>query len=189
MHEVTQILNAIDEGDRQAAEQLLPLVYDELRQLASIKLAAERRGQTLSATALVHEAYLRLVGPENDAHFQNGRHFYSAAAEAMRRILVDAARRKKRQKHGGDRRRVDLCDGDLAVSPESYDDLVALDCALTKLVGEDPTAAELVKLHFFGALSIEQAGEMLGLSRATAYRNWDFARAWLRCTIDESDGE
>ena len=187
MSEVTQILHAIAEGDPDAASQLLPLVYDELRKLAAQKFARETPGQTLQPTALVHEAYLRLVtnaqgeGQEEPPWDSRG-HFFAAAAEAMRRILVDSARRKKRAKRGGDRRRVDLDEQDVPVRPPP-DEIVALDEALTRLAEEDPPAAQVVQLHFFAGLSIEQAAEALGVSRATAYRQWSYARAWLRCAI------
>jgi RNA polymerase sigma factor (TIGR02999 family) len=187
MSDVTRILNAIDGGDAHAAERLLALVYDDLRQLAQQRLSKEKPGQTLQPTALVHEAYLRLVRAPNSQHWDGRGHFFAAAAEAMRRILVENARRKHRLKHGGNRQRVELCDGDLAVLPDGSDELLALDAALIKLAVEDPEASELVKLRFFTGLSIEQAGEMLGWSRATAYRNWDFARAWLRCAIEQRD--
>jgi RNA polymerase sigma factor (TIGR02999 family) len=184
MSDVTQILSRIDAGDPHAAEQLLPLVYEELKKLAAAKLAHEKPGQTLQATALVHEAYLRLVGPTGDGPQWNSRgHFFAAAAEAMRRILVECARRKGRLKHGGDRQRVDLLDEDLAVQ-DAPDELLSLDAALASLTVEDPAAAQLVKLRVFTGLSIEQAGEMLGYSRATAYRHWNYARAWLRCEIE-----
>jgi RNA polymerase sigma factor (TIGR02999 family) len=181
MNEVTRILTAIDQGDPQAAEQLLPLVYDELRQLAAQKLAQEKPGQTLQATALVHEAYLRLVG--GDASAPKGRwkgrlHFYAAAAEAMRHILVDNARRKRRAKHGGGRQRVAF-DDEVPAPPAADEDLLALDEALGKLAAEDPEAAAVVKLRSFAGLSVEEAAQALGLSRATAYRHWTFARAWL----------
>jgi RNA polymerase sigma factor (TIGR02999 family) len=185
MSEVTQILSAIEQGDPHAAEQLLPLVYDELRKLATKKLAQEKHGQTLQATALVHEAYLRLVGPGEEPNWDNRRHFFAAAAEAMRRILVENARRKKRPKHGGDRQRVDL-DSRISLNEEP-DDLAALDGALARLAAHDPTAAELVKLHFFAGLPVEQAGALLGLSRASAYRLWAYARAWLRAEIEGAD--
>ena len=180
MHEVTRILDAIRQGDRRTAEELLPLVYDELRRLAAQKLAHEAPGQTLPAPALVHEAYLRLV----DAPDWEGRgHFFAAAAEAMRRILVENARRKRSAKHGGGRRRVPLDEAHrLAESP---DDLLALDDALTKLAAEDAPAAELVKLRVFAGLSVEEAADALGLARATAYRHWTFARAWLRCELGD----
>jgi RNA polymerase sigma factor (TIGR02999 family) len=178
MSEVTQILSAIEQGDRTAANQLLPLVYDELRKLAAAKLAQEKPGQTLQATAIVHEAYLRLVGMEN-AHRWNSRgHFFAAAAEAMRRILVENARRRSRQRHGGGLKRVDLDEAELVTSlpPE---ELLALHETLDRLAEHDPTAAELVKLQYFAGLSVEQAAEALGLSRSNAYRQWTYARAWL----------
>jgi RNA polymerase sigma factor (TIGR02999 family) len=180
--DVTRILSAIEQGDPHAAEQLLPLVYDELRKLAAQKLAHEKPGQTLQATSLVHEAYVRLVGAEKEQRWDSRAHFFAAAAEAMRRILVDNARRKKRSKHGGDRQRVDL-DSRISFDPEP-DDLVALDRALGRLAIEDAQASELVKLHFFAGLAIEKAGELLGLSRASAYRLWAYARAWLRADIE-----
>jgi len=178
MSDVTRLLNAIDQGDARAAEQLLPLVYDELRKLAAQRLAQEKPGQTLQATALVHEAYLRLVDVEQ-AQAWNGRgHFFAAAAEAMRRILVDQARRKLAEKHGGDRPRVGLPD-DLAAPAARCDDLVALDEALGRLEGHDPAAARLVKLRYFAGLSHQDAAEVLGLSRGAADRRWALARAWL----------
>lgn len=191
MSDVTRILSAIEAGDPQAAEQLLPLVYGELRKLAAHKLAQEKPGQTLQATALVHEAYLRLVGtqPMPDADGQgpwdNRGHFFAAAAEAMRRILVDNARRKARPKHGGDRRRVDL-DEDLVIA-DPPDDLLALDQALAKLAGEAPRKAELVKLRFFAGLTIPEAARMLGISTATAERYWSYARVWLYAELHEPE--
>jgi RNA polymerase sigma factor (TIGR02999 family) len=177
MHEITQILDAIERGDTQAAGRLLPLVYEELRRLAARKLAHEKPGQTLSATALVHEAYLRLVGGE--ARGWEGRgHFFATAAEAMRRILVESARRKKRRKHGGDLRRVPL-DDIAAPAGGPSDDLLALDEALARLAEEDPVKARLVELRFFAGLSVEDAARCLGISRATADRYWAYARAWL----------
>jgi len=176
MTDVTRILNAIERGDAQAADDLLPLVYEELRLLAAQKLSQERPGQTLQATALVHEAYIRLVEAEC-RNWNSRNHFFMAAAEAMRRILIENARRKMSLKHGGDRQRVDL--NDAPVLDESSDDLVALDEALAKLAVEDLTKADLVKLRYFGGLSIDQAAEVLGISRATAIRHWSFARAWL----------
>ena len=183
MADVTQILNAMEAGDNQAAGQLLPLVYDELRRLASQKLAHEKPGQTLTATALVHEAYVRLVphAPQA-ANFANRRHFFAAAAEAMRRILVENARRKKRHKHGGEWQRVELS-LDQPASGGSPEELLALDDALSRLAKEDPQAAEIVQLHVFGGASIDEAADLLGLSRATAYRHWSYARAWLRCEM------
>jgi RNA polymerase sigma factor (TIGR02999 family) len=183
MTEVTRILDQIEQGDRHAVQQLLPLVYEELRKLAAQHLAHEKPGQTLEATALVHEAYLRLVGrpaePASDERPWNGRrHFFAAAAEAMRHILVDNARRKRRAKHGGGRQRVELVD-EVPAPPAAVDDLVALDEALDKLAAEDLEAAEVVKLRYFAGLSVEEAAETLGISRAGAYRHWTFARAWL----------
>ena len=183
MSDVTQILSQIEDGDSAAAEQLLALVYDELRRLAARKLADEAPGQTLNPTALVHEAYLRLFGNGAKHHWDCRRHFLASAAEAMRRILIEGARRKKRLRHGGDRQRVDLLDQELAVIYESPDELLALDEALTNLAMEDPTAAQVVKLRYFTGLSIEQTGEILGFSRATVYRHWNYARAWLCCEM------
>jgi RNA polymerase sigma factor (TIGR02999 family) len=188
MSEVTRILSAIHQGDPQAASQLLPLVYDELRKLAAQKLAQETPGQTLQPTALVHEAYLRLVGEDEERHWDSRGHFFAAAAEAMRRILVESARRKQRGKHGGDRRRVDLEERDTP-APSPPDEILALDEALPRLAQEDPAAAQVVRLHFFAGLSIERAAEVLGVSRATAYRQWAYARAWLRCAIGEGEDE
>lgn len=177
MNNVTRILNAIEQGDVKAADQLLPLVYEELRHLAAQKLSHEPPGQTLQATALVHEVYIRLVGAEGQT-FKSRTHFFAAAAEAMRRILIENARRKHRLKRGGGLRRVELDDADVAEScpPE---DLIALDEALAKLAEEEPIVAELVKLRYFAGLTIEQAAEMLGVSRRTADRYWAYARAWL----------
>jgi RNA polymerase sigma factor (TIGR02999 family) len=187
VNEVTQILSAIAQGDPSAASQLLPLVYDQLRALAAQKLAHEPPGQTLQPTALVHEAYLRLVGDEPESHWDNRRHFLSAAAEAMRRILVENARHKKRDKHGGGLRRLEL--PDLPVADQNPDDLLALDDALSQLAEEDPPAAEVVKLRLYAGLSVEEAAEALGLSRAQAYRHWTYARAWLRATLREDAAE
>jgi RNA polymerase sigma factor (TIGR02999 family) len=178
MSEVTRILSAIEQGDPHAAEQLLPLVYDELRQLAAQKLAQEKPGQTLQATALVHEAYLRLVDTEKAQQWNSRGHFFAAAAEAMRRILVENARHKKRHRHGGDRRRVSL--GDLPATERTPEDVLALDDALTRLAAEDPAAAELVKLRFYAGFSVEEAADALAISRAQGYRHWNYARAWLR---------
>lgn len=185
MTEVTRILSAIDQGDPSAAEQLLPLVYEELRKLAGQRLALERPGQTLDATALVHEAYLRLVDVDKAQHWDSRGHFFAAAAEAMRRILVDNARRKGRPKHGGDRRRVDLEDG-LAIA-DAAEDLLALDEALAKLSREAPRKAELVKLRFFAGLTIPEAAKMLGISTATADRYWNYARVWLYAELHEPE--
>jgi len=175
MTDVTRILTAIEQGDPHAAEQLLPLVYDELRKLAAQRLASEKPGQTLQATALVHEAYLRLVG---DRHFDNRGHFFAAAAEAMRRIVVEAARRKNRAKHGGGRQRVEI---ELADLPTRLppDELLALDEALGRLEQLDPVKARLVTLRYFSGMTIEQAAAALNISRVTAHRYWTFARAWL----------
>jgi RNA polymerase sigma factor (TIGR02999 family) len=184
MSDVTRILEAIEQGDPRAAERLLPLVYDELRKLAAQRLASEKPGQTLQATALVHEAYIRLVGTQDPGW--NGRgHFFGAAAEAMRRILIENARRKAGPRAGGDCQRLSLDGVDLpeAAPPE---ELLALDEALARLAAEDPTKAKLVKLRFFGGLSVADAGRVLGLSRATADRYWAYARAWL---FSELSGE
>jgi RNA polymerase sigma factor (TIGR02999 family) len=184
MNDVTRILSAIEQGDPVAAEQLLPLVYDELRQLAAQKMAQEKPGQTLEATALVHEAYLRLVGTPIRQSWDNRGHFFAAAAEAMRRILIENARRKGRIKRGGALRRIDLEGADL-VSSVAPDDLLDLDDALTRLTGEDPDAAELIKLRLFAGLSIDQAAELLGVSRSTAYDHWAYARAWLHSALHD----
>jgi RNA polymerase sigma factor (TIGR02999 family) len=178
MSEVTHILSAIAHGDPHAAEQLLPLVYDELRKLAAQKLAQEKPGQTLEATALVHEAYVRLVDGDKVQPWNGRGHFFAAAAEAMRRILVDQARRKQAGKHGGNRVRVDLPD-DLAAPGGRSDDLVALDEALSRLERHDPDAARLVKLRYFAGLSHQDAAAALGLSRGAADRLWALGRAWL----------
>jgi RNA polymerase sigma factor (TIGR02999 family) len=183
MSEVTQILHAIAEGDPDAASQLLPLVYDELRKLAAHKLARETPGQTLQPTALVHEAYLRLVAEDEEHHWDSRGHFFAAAAEAMRRILVEMARQKASLKRGGDRDRVDVVDGLLA-APEPREDLVALDAALTKLAETDKQAAELVQLRYFAGLPIREVAEILGISPRTADRLWAFARAWLHEEIE-----
>src|SRR5262245_8025239 len=179
MSDVSRLLDAAQRGDRQAAAELLPVVYDELRRLAAAKLAHEQPGQTLQATALVHEAYLRLVG---DQSFNGRGHFLAAAAEAMRRILIDNARRKLTEKHGGDRRRVELDDIESA-APERVADLLALDEALNKFAAEDPLKAKLVTLRYFAGLSVEQAADALGISRATADRYWSYARTWLYCEL------
>jgi RNA polymerase sigma factor (TIGR02999 family) len=182
MSDVTHILSAIEEGDPHAAEQLLPLVYDELRKLAAARLAQEKPGQTLQPTALVHEAYLRLVDVEDVQQWNSRGHFFAAAAEAMRRILVENARRKMRLKHGGDREQVEI---ELASLPTrmSSDELVALDEALEKLRQHDPVKAQLVTLRYFGGMTIEQAAEALRISRVTAHRYWTYARAWLHQQI------
>ncbi len=213
MSDVTRILEKIDSGDPAAAEQLLPLVYDELRKLAAAKLAHETPGQTLQATALVHEAYLRLVGPAGPAgpestanshgsagaspypapspqppppSFHSRGHFFAAAAEAMRRILIESARRHRQVKRGGDRQRVDLDAAD-AASRITPDQLLVLDETLASLEGQDREAAEVFKLRYFTGCSVEEAAELLGISRATAYRNWTFARAWLLSQLRPED--
>ncbi len=177
MSDVTRILNAIEQGDARAADQLLPLVYEELRLLAARKISQESPGQTLQATALVHEAYLRLVDAEAQNWDSRG-HFFTAAAEAMRRILVENARRKKRLKRGGDRQRVELNDATLSIEAPS-DDIVALDEALTKLAEENGAVADVVKLRYFAGLSLEQISEIIGVSRRTVSSYWAYARAWL----------
>jgi RNA polymerase sigma factor (TIGR02999 family) len=186
MSDVTGILSAIEHGDPSAAEQLLPLVYDELRLLASQKLAHEQPGQTLQATALVHEAYLRLVGAEQCQHWHSRRHFFAAVAEAMRRILIDRARDKRRLKRGGTWRRLRLDDIDLSVA-EPPDDLPIFDEALQKLAQEDPLCAELVKLRFFAGLTLEEVATALGIARRTADRYWAFARSWLYDELSKGD--
>jgi RNA polymerase sigma factor (TIGR02999 family) len=178
MNDVTRVLSAIEQGDPHAAEQLLPLVYDELRKLAAQKLAQEKPGQTLQATALVHEAYLRLVDVEKAQHWNSRGHFFAAAAEAMRQILVQNARRKSRVKHGGGRTRIDMDDLEIA-APERSEDMLALDEALTQLAAADPQAAELVKLRYFAGCTIPQAAEVLGVSPRTADFLWAYARTWL----------
>jgi RNA polymerase sigma factor (TIGR02999 family) len=182
MSDVTRILCAIEKGDPQAAEQLLPLVYEELRKLAAQRMAQEAPGQTLQPTALVHEAYLRLVNVEKAQHWNSRGHFFAAAAEAIRRILIDNARRKHRIKHGGGLKRVDLDSAD-GISVAAPDELLVIDDAICKLAVEDPDAAKLVKLRYFAGLSVEQAAEMIGLSRSTAYERWAYARAWLSCEM------
>jgi RNA polymerase sigma factor (TIGR02999 family) len=187
MGDVTRILSEIAQGDPRAAEQLLPLVYDELRRLAARRLARESPGQTLQATALVHEAYVRLVGTQDTGW--NGRgHFFAAAAEAMRRILVEGARRKKRLRHGGQARRVDL-DGVDRVDESPPEDVLAVDEALERLAGKDAVAAQLVKLRFFAGLTIPEAAAALGLPLRTAERNWAYARAWLHREMSRGDRE
>lgn len=178
MTDVTLILNALEQGDDKAVDKLLPAVYQELRQLAAQKLATERPGHTLQATALVHEAYLRLIGT-SDQSFKNRRYFFGAAAEAMRRILIENARRKQSLRRGGGYQRLDLEAAEMPFDTNSSDDLVALDEALTKLGELDATKAELVKLRFFSGLSIDQAAEILEIGRTTAIRHWSFARTWL----------
>jgi RNA polymerase sigma factor (TIGR02999 family) len=178
MNEVTRILSAVEGGDPNAAKQLLPLVYEELRKLAARKMAQEAPGQTLQPTALVHEAYLRLVGGERGLRWEGRGHFFSAAAEAMRRILVENARRKHRLCHGGAMQQVELAE-DLLATQGPPDDVLAVNEALEQLATADPSTAELVKLVYFAGLTMEQAAETLGLAIRTAYRNWAYARAWL----------
>ena len=178
MNDVTQILSQIEQGDPSAAEQLLPLLYDELRKLAAAKLAHEKPGQTLQATALVHEAYLRLVDVENAQQWDGHCHFLAAAAEAMRRILIENARRKGRVRHGGEFERVSISVDKIQAELDA-DQILALDEALELLAEQDPVKARLVVLHFFGGLTMKQAADVLEISRATAHRYWIFARAWL----------
>jgi RNA polymerase sigma factor (TIGR02999 family) len=184
MSEVTRILSAIEQGDSHAAERLLPLVYEELRRLAASRLSAEKPGQTLQATALVHEAYLRLVDADQVQTWNSRGHFFAAAAEAMRRILVDQARKKQAEKHGGGRLRVDLPEN-LVASADQRDELVALDEALQRLELHDPDAARLVKLRYFAGLSHQEAAEALGISRGAADRLWSLGRAWLFRQLSE----
>jgi RNA polymerase sigma factor (TIGR02999 family) len=186
MSEVTRILSAIEQGDPSAAEQLLPLVYDELRRLAAHRLAREQPDQTLQATALVHEAYLRLVDVEKAHSWSSRGHFFAAAAEAMRRILVENARRKKAGKHGGGRKRIDLAEIEEPThsSPEAW---LLLDDALSRLTREDPGAAAVAQLRLFAGLPVEEAAGVLGVSRATAFRHWTYARAWLQAQLQEGD--
>jgi RNA polymerase sigma factor (TIGR02999 family) len=182
MSEVTRILSDIEAGDLHAAEQLLPLVYDELRKLAAQKLTAESPGQTLQATALVHEAYLRLVDQDQVPRWNSRGHFFAAAAEAMRRILVENARRKRGPKHGGGHKRIDLADAEPGYLADN-DEILAVDDALEQLAAEDPQAARLVQLRYFGGLSIEDAAKHLGIARSTAYEHWAYARASLRLKL------
>lgn len=186
MDEILRVLHSLEQGVPPASAQLLPLVYDELRRLAGQRLAREAPGQTFTPTALVHEAYLRLVGDRDGERWDGRNHFFAAAAEAMRRILIENARRKKRRKHGGDLRRVDLASNDL-VAVTTDDELLALDEALSRLGQEDVAAAEVVKLRFYAGLSVEEAADALGISRATAFRHWSYARAWLRCAVQDGD--
>jgi RNA polymerase sigma factor (TIGR02999 family) len=186
MNELTRILSGIEQGDPHAAEQLLPLVYDELRKLAAQKLAQEKPGQTLEATALVHEAYLRLVGPDPLQHWDNRRHFFAAAAEAMRRILIDKVRDKRRLKRGGGWQRLRLDQFSLSVS-EPPEEFLALDEAVTKLAEEDARCAELVKLRLFAGLTLSEAAVSIGIARRTADRWWAFARSWLYEELRKGD--
>jgi RNA polymerase sigma factor (TIGR02999 family) len=183
VNEVTRILSAVEQGDPHAAEQLLPLVYNELRRLAAQRLAQEKPGQTLQATALVHDAYIKLVDTDKAQHWNSRGHFYGAASEAMRRILVDQARRKQAHKRGGQGCRVPLDAADVGfTSPD--DELLDIDAALTRLDSEDPQAARLIQLRYFAGLSIEDAAELVGISRSTAYEHWSYARVRLRTFLD-----
>ena len=185
MTEVTRILSAIEQGEPSAAEQLLPLVYDELRKLATMRLAQEKPGQTLQATALVHEVYVRMVDVDQAQHWNSRGHFFAAAAEAMRRILVEQARRKQRVRHGGDRRRVSL---EVALNiAEPADDLLAVDDALSRLAAVDPLAARLVALRYFTGLSMTEAADALAISLRTAERNWTYAKSWLHRELADGD--
>ncbi len=184
MNDVTQVLNAIETGDSQAAAALLPLVYDELRRLATQKLSHESAGQTLQATALVHEAYIRLVDAEQTQPWHGRSYFFAAAAEAMRRILVENARRKGRIKHGGELQRVELPDV-FAPMDSQPERLIELDAALEKLEAEDAQLAGIVKLHFFAGQSLEDVGKLLGVSRASVYRQWSYARSWIKCAVSD----
>ncbi len=182
MSDVTQILSQIESGDPSAADQLLLLVYDELRKLATQKMAKEHSGQTLQASALVHEAYIRLVDVNKAQHWNSRGHFFAAAAEAMRRILVESARRRQLEKHGGGRKRVELGDADPAYTSRD-DEILSVDEALRQLATEDPKAAQLVELRYFAGLSVAEAAELLGIARSTAYEHWAFARASLRIKL------
>jgi RNA polymerase sigma factor (TIGR02999 family) len=186
MSDVTQLLSEIEHGDPGAAEQLLPLVYAELRKLAAAKMAREKPGQTLQATALVHEAYMRLVDVEKAKNWDSRGHFFAAAAEAMRRILVESAARKNSRKRGGDRNRLEL-DSSFCVTEDKADDVLAVDDALRLLSAEDAQSAELVKLRFFAGYLIAEAAEFLGISRSNAYRQWSYARAALQCLMPDRD--
>ena len=186
MSDVTRILSQIESGDANAASELLPLVYDELRKLAAAKMASENPGQTLQPTALVHEAYVRLVDRRQAADWQSRGHFFSAAAEAMRRILIDNARRKARTKHGGDRQRRDLTDSCLVGDTLPSDELLDLHDALEKLADKNPRHAELVKLRFFAGLTVRQAADVLEISESTAELDWSYAKTWLRVQISDA---
>ena len=187
MSEITRILSAIEQGDPHAADQLLPLVYDELRKLAAQKLAQEKPGQTLEATALVHEAYLRLVDVEQAQHWNGRGHFFAAAAEAMRRILVEKARRKRRQRHGGGLQKQPLDENEPGIaSPVDAIDLLALNEALDRLESASPRRARLVKLRYFAGFTLPEVAEMLGISRSTAEADWTYAKAWLKRELGKS---
>ena len=186
MSDVSRILDQIQQGEPSAAERLLPLVYDELRKLAAARLAQEKPGQTLQATALVHEAYVRLVGQASNQHWDHRGHFFAAAAEAMRRILVENARRKRRVRHGGGKKRVDL-DEACSLAQPRYDELLALDEALTRLAALKPVRAEVVKLRFFAGLTMVEISRILGISLSTAERYWSFARTWLYAELQDEN--
>jgi RNA polymerase sigma factor (TIGR02999 family) len=185
MPDVTLILSQIESGDPTAADQLLPLVYEELRKLAAAKLAREKPGQTLQATALVHDAYIRLVDTERAKHWNSRGHFFAAAAEAMRRILVETYRRKQSQKRGGDQHRLTLTDADLGVSNSNFD-ILALNDAIERLEAHDRSAARLAELRIFAGLSVDEAAKALALPHTTAYRQWTYAQAWLRAAMDDA---
>jgi RNA polymerase sigma factor (TIGR02999 family) len=186
MTDITQILSEIEHGDPVAAERLLPLVYEELRKLAAVRLTHEKPGQTLQATALVHEAYMKLVDAEKAQHWKSRAHFFGAAAESMRRILVDIARRKQRPKHGGKRQRVELDDVS-SLTDDRATELLSLHAALEKLEAESPEKAQLVKLRYFAGLSHQESAKSLEISRATADRHWAYAKVFLRCEMDDAD--
>ena len=186
MSDVTHILSQIESGDPSAAEKLLPLVYDELRKLAAARLAQEKPGQTIQATALVHEAYLKLLHTDKVQHWNSRAHFFGAAAESMRRILVDLARRKQRPKHGGERQRVEL-DDVCCLTDDRAGELLSLHAALGKLEAESPEKAKLVKLRYFAGLSHQEAAEAMGISRATADRHWAYAKVFLRCEMEDEE--
>jgi RNA polymerase sigma factor (TIGR02999 family) len=186
MSEVTRLLSAVEQGAPWASEQLLPLVYDELRRLAARKLAQEKPGQTLQPTALVHEAYTRLVGG-GEQRWDGRGHFFAAAAEAMRRVLIDRAREKRSARRGGDRQRLDVDAADVATRA-TPDQLLAIDDALARLAGDDPAAAQLVELRYFAGLTVEEASKAIGISTATAYRRWNYARAWLHAELLGPEG-
>jgi RNA polymerase sigma factor (TIGR02999 family) len=186
MADISRLLDAAAAGEPKATAELLPLVYDELRRLAAVRMASEPPGHTLQPTALVHEAFLKLVGPVPGAIWNGRTHFYAAAAEAMRRILIDHARRKQRVRHGGGRKRVDFPEAEVVAEAPPHD-LLALDEALTRFAAADPRKAELVRLRYFAGLSLEEAAALLGISRATATRHWTYARAWLFDAIGASD--
>ncbi len=185
--DVSQILDQIESGDRQAASQLLPLVYEELRRLATHKMAQEKSGHTLQPTALVHEAFMRLVGGENKHNWDGRGHFFAAAAESMRRILIESARRRNTEKRGGNHVRRELSDDDAVLDSQDDATLLSLDEALTKLEGEDPKLAKLVELRYFTGLTIDESAEVLGVSPRTVKRNWTYARAWLRREMDAEE--